>query len=190
MTYNELGNTNKDVQVLWGELCNVNKQALAELFDCFFDSMYAYGYRIVGREGEIKDAIQEVFFQLWKYRESLNEVYSVRSYLFVSLRRQLLKDKSAKSRQEDINKKYISEQFEPRFNQAKWRQILDLDESKSSDLKKAMGELTPRQKEVIYLKYYEGLTSDELSEVMGLRTQSVYNLVFDAIKCLQSHLDT
>jgi len=164
MGSNELGNNNKDAQLLWEELCDGNKEALGAMFDSFFGPMYAYGYRIIAHEGQVKDAIQEVFYQLWKYRESLNEVYSVRSYLFVSLRRQLLKNKSAKNRQEEINEQYLSEKFEPRFDDAKWQEILSLKESKGNELKQALNELTSRQKEVIYLKYFEGLTSDELSE--------------------------
>ncbi|HKL19347.1 MAG TPA: sigma factor, partial [Halalkalibaculum sp.] len=85
---------NNSSEVLWKELRNSNKQALSLLFNRFYDSLYGYGYRIIPEDDRIKDAIQEVFFQLWKYRKNLADVRSVRAYLLMSLRHQLFNDRA------------------------------------------------------------------------------------------------
>lgn len=177
------------LEVLWEKLSASDKEALGELFSRTFDSLYSYGYRIIPNAENVRDAIQEVFYQLWKYRDNLDSPDSVHSYLFVSLRRELLNKKEARQRREQIDQKYISEEFDPLFDYSKWNEILDLEEEQAHELKKAIKELTPRQREVIYLKYFEGLSTTELSEILEIRAQSIYNLAFDAIKNLRSYLD-
>lgn len=180
---------NRSSEDLWKELRNGNKIALNGLFKRFYDSMFGYGYRIIPDDDRNKDAIQEVFFQVWKYRSNLANVESVRAYLFKSLRHQLLRDKTVRQRREKLNKEFATEEFEIYVNYDKWLEILDLEQQQKSKLKKAVTELSPRQREVLYLKFYEGLSSEELSKIMEVRTQSIYNLLSNAIKNLRNHID-
>jgi len=180
---------NNSSEVLWKELRNGNKQALSLIFNRFYDSLYGYGYRIIPEDDRIKDAIQEVFFQLWKYRKNLADVRSVRAYLLMSLRHQLFNDRAVQQRRDKMNMEYASEEFDIHINYEKWLEILELEKRQKSKLKEAVKELSPRQREVIYLKYYEGLSTEELSKIMDVRTQSVYNLLVHAIKGLRTHLN-
>lgn len=178
-----------ELKYLWEKLCNNDKEALGKLFTKTFDSLYNYGYRIVSRPEYVRDAIQEVFFQLWKYRKNLKQPTSVRAYLFVSLRRELLNKKEARKRREEIDHKYVSEEFDPLLKYQEWEEILELDEEENRELKSAIEKLSPRQREVIYLKYYEGLSTVELTGILNIRAQSIYNLAYDAINKLESYLD-
>lgn len=101
----------------------------------------------------------------------------------------MLNEKEARQRREQIDQKYITEEFDPLLSYGKWDEILDLEEEQSQELKEAIKELTPRQREVVYLKYFEGLSTTELSEILEIRAQSIYNLAFDAIENLRSFLD-
>lgn len=180
---------NRSSEDLWKELRSGNKNALTGLFKKFYDSLFGYGYRIIPDDDRIKDAIQEVFFQLWKYRTNLANVKSVRAYLFKSLRHQLLNDKAVRQRREKLNREFANEEFEIYVNYEKWLEILELEQQQKSKLKKAVKELSPRQREVVYLKFYEGLSSEELSKIMEVRTQSIYNLLSNAIKSLRNHIE-
>lgn len=88
-----------------------------------------------------------------------------------------------------MNKKYFSEEFDALLNYQVWQEALDLREEKKEDLKEAIADLTPRQREVIYLKYFEGLSTKELAEILQIRAQSIYNLVHDALENLRIFLD-
>jgi len=178
-----------DLETLWEKVCSGNEEALGKLFGDMFDSLYSYGYRIIPESEDVRDAIQEVFFQLWKYRENLSVPDSVRAYLFTSLRHELLNKKKATSRRSEICNKYLVEEFDALINYNSWEEILDLDNQESRELKNAIENLTPRQREAIYLKYFEGLSTDELSEILQMRAQSVYNLVLKAINNLRNYLD-
>jgi RNA polymerase sigma factor (sigma-70 family) len=53
----------------------------------------------------------------------------------------------------------------------------------------ALLSLTHRQKEAVYLKFYNGLTNDEISEVMQVNKQSVYNHISKAIQKMQGFVN-
>jgi DNA-directed RNA polymerase specialized sigma24 family protein len=48
--------------------------------------------------------------------------------------------------------------------------------------------LSPRQKEVIYLRFYRKLSNEEIAEVMVLSLPSVYNIVSKALSVLEKHI--
>ncbi|WP_138430953.1 RNA polymerase sigma factor [Fodinibius saliphilus] len=175
--------------LLWEEIRQGNKKALAAIFNKYFDSLYGYGYRIVANDQKVRDAIQEVFYQLWKYRERLTEVQSVRAYLFVSLRREILNEKSASVRREKRHEEYSLEEFQIHFKYDKWVEVLDIKKEKKGKVKEAIKGLTPRQREAIFLKYFEGLSTQEMTGVMQVRAQSIYNILSDAIKKLRNILN-
>lgn len=189
MSANPVEYDNLNPEELWVKLCNGEIKALSALFNNNFDSLYNYGYRVVPNTDLVRDSIQEVFYNLWKYRNNLNQPDSVEAYLFISLRRQLLRKKEKIKRREDVNKKYFSEEFDALLSYQVWQETLDLESEEKEDLKEAIADLTPRQREVIYLKYFEGLSTRELAEILQIRAQSIYNLVHDALENLRIFLD-
>jgi RNA polymerase sigma-70 factor (ECF subfamily) len=52
----------------------------------------------------------------------------------------------------------------------------------------ALGHLSNRQKEIVYLKYYQNLSYEEVSEIMNINYQVARNLLYQAIKSLKSLL--
>ncbi|MEG2820609.1 MAG: sigma-70 family RNA polymerase sigma factor, partial [Muribaculaceae bacterium] len=52
-------------------------------------------------------------------------------------------------------------------------------------LQKAMSKLTGKQKEIIYLKYYKGMSNSEMVIATGLNIQTVKNLASQAISRLR-----
>lgn len=189
MEYDRSSYHTTDLEILWKKVLSGDKNALGELFNACFDSLYNYGYRITPNSENVRDAIQEVFFQIWKYRNNLTDPDSVRAYLFISLRRELLNNKKANQRRDQINNNYYLEEFDALISYNNWDEILNLEEEESKELKQSIENLTPRQREVIYLKYFEGLSTEELAQILQVRAQSIYNLVFDAIKNLRYFLD-
>lgn len=186
---NKQSNGELDLEYLWGKVCSGDRDSYGVLFTTTFHSLYKYGYRIIPNSEKVRDAIQEVFFNLWKYRESLTKPTSVRAYLLVSLRRELLNRKKATQRRETTDKKYFDEEFDPLFNYSVWDELLGLEKDETKQLKQAIEKLTPRQKEIIYLKYFEGLSTDEISKILEIRAQSIYNTAFDAVNKLRTFLD-
>jgi RNA polymerase sigma factor (sigma-70 family) len=48
--------------------------------------------------------------------------------------------------------------------------------------------LSKRQREAITLKYFKNLDTDQISEQMNINPQSVYNLLFGALRVMKDHM--
>ena len=63
-----------------------------------------------------------------------------------------------------------------------------LTEEKRTRLEEALQKLSPRQKEIIFLKFYNKLSYDEICELMSISTNSAYKLLNKAIVKLRKIL--
>lgn len=174
---------------LWMRLKNDDEEALARLFYIYYTPLFSYGMKIIPNDDLVKDCIQELFLTLWDRRRNINEAYSVKSYLLSSLRRSVFRKLKKQKNRYERNKNYIDLICEDPLNA---EQMIIYFENKGQDLyklNKAIDSLGKRHREAIYLKFYEGLTNNEISKIMEINRQSVYNYVSDAICQLQSFID-
>ncbi|MFH5833333.1 RNA polymerase sigma factor [Halalkalibaculum sp. DA3122] len=174
-----------DENNLWELFLNGNLDAWEQIFTLYYEDLYGYGLKLSGRPELTKDCIHELFVVLWDRREHLSEVDSTKAYLLASLRRSLLK-KIKKRR------KYFEEQEEPLESIPKIQfspeVILIKDEVKAEKLKalyKALDDLPSRQKEVLYLKYFNGMSYDEIEDILSIKYQSIKNHIYRAISNLR-----
>ncbi len=49
-------------------------------------------------------------------------------------------------------------------------------------IKKTLEHLPPRQKEIVYLRYFEGLTFEDIAQIMDISKQSAHNLLQKSYK--------
>jgi len=66
-------------------------------------------------------------------------------------------------------------------------------ESQTSSLQKekiyrALNHLTVAQREIIQLKFYDGLNYEQIAVMLNLKTRTVYNHVYEAISKLRNHI--
>jgi RNA polymerase sigma factor (sigma-70 family) len=52
----------------------------------------------------------------------------------------------------------------------------------------SLNSLSKRQREAITLKYFENLDTDQISEQMNINPQSVYNLIFGALRVMKEQM--
>ena len=64
----------------------------------------------------------------------------------------------------------------------------ELSEEQSQNLQKAFEELSKRQREVLYLKYYQEVPYEEICEMMDISYQSVRNLVSNALRAMRKYM--
>jgi RNA polymerase sigma factor (sigma-70 family) len=61
-----------------------------------------------------------------------------------------------------------------------------MSEEQSAILRKTLAQLSKRQHELIYLKFYQHLDHAQIAGLMNLSRQSVYNLLHETIQKLRS----
>jgi len=173
---------------LWVDILNNDKQALSNLFQIYYKPLYNYGRKLVVCEDFVEDCIQELFLTIWEQRATLSEAYSVKSYLYCSMRRILFKNLKKKKNIKKRDCKYVSEFHVERFNIEECMIHDEIRTEYKCKLGRAINCLSSRQKEVICLKYYDGFSNKEIASIMNIKCQSVYNHASEALSVIQNHL--
>lgn len=168
---------------LWTGFLAGDDRACDQLFLRYYDVLYRYGWRLTGEEELTKDCIQSVFQQLWQRRAALGPVAAVGPYLLTALRRQLTREQQAQRRQVDMASAYEAE-FEVHYTPDDF----DLPETRHQQLLAALAQLSSRQREAVYLKFFDDLSYEQIAEVMALNVQSARNLVHQGLKAMRQQV--
>ena len=171
----------QDDGLLWSQLIEGDKAGLEMIYRRYSHQLFRYGMAIKSNRSFIKDCVHELFVDLWKYRKSLKRTDNVKIYLFKSLSNKIVKEVSRDRRifldqeisecetvglEESVEEKLIVHQFNERLQQR---------------LKVALEELPVRQREVIQLLFFEKLSYEATSKVLGITVDSSYTLAWKAI---------
>lgn len=174
-------------EMLWSSFKKGNELALSMLYKKHVQTLYNYGKHTSRDHDLVLDSIQELFSRLWVKRETLASVNSVKLYLFKSFRRTLLRHIIAKRK---LLVPFLDQrtafEFIPSFEHAMIEG--EFKEEQLRKLKLCIQSLTKTQREVIFLKFFNELTYVEISEIMEMRVESVYNLVSKTIELLRKKL--
>jgi len=179
----------KDWNVLWSEIQAGNQDSLSKIFCYTYSQLFNYGYKIVQDEALIKDCIQELFLNIWHKRDRVSKAISVKSYLISSLRRVIFRRLNKQRSSEKRNYEYNHEAFSEIYNIEQLLIHFETENEKKVQLQEALLSLSNRQKEAVYLKFFNGLSNDEISDVMQVNKQSVYNHISKAIQKMQSFIN-
>lgn len=169
---------------LWENFRKGDASAYTKLMHLYASHLFRYGLRFAADEEFIKDCIQDVFMELWKRRRTISQTSFVKPYLFKSLRLKIFREYPKWNKNESIDETNYN--FIVEFNIE--TKLIDDQTSneKSEKLRNRMDLLPKRQKEILYLRFYEGFDHDKISEVMDLSHQSAYNLLHSAISNLRA----
>ncbi|AXE20467.1 sigma-70 family RNA polymerase sigma factor [Runella rosea] len=179
--------TFSDLQ-LWIQLKNGSELALGKLIKKYFNPLQNYGYKFIRDEDFVKDCVQEVFIEVWQRRDRLSTPDSVRAYLLSSVRKRVLR--------EGFRQQIIKED-EPIDLENNWHFVelpherLMIEEEHEAQLKHKIGallnQLPKRQREAIYLQFYQDLEREEIAQIMDIHPQSVSNLLQTAFKLFRQN---
>ena len=173
---------------LWREIKEDNQQSLFDLYDANYFHLVRFGLKIVPQDEVVKDTIMALFFKLWDNRNKLSDVSNVKSYLFTSLKRSLLDKIANDAKMSQAIKAYCDQES---CEELAYEEIIILaqeDEALRNKLSSAIKQLTPRQTELIRLKFYEGLSYDEVALQTSQSIKTAYNTIYNAIQTLRNQL--
>ena len=165
---------------LWNKLRLGDEEAFSSLFERYYSMLVNYGKTLMTGEDMVKDCVQDVFVDIWTYRYKLNEAMVVKAYLLSSVRKRIARLHHREHIFSNI-KNIDSLDFLFDFS-IEDRLIADETTAKKVEqLNKSINKLSDRQKEAIYLRYHQGLTVDQVADVLNLNYQSTKNLLHRAI---------
>ncbi|WPR77773.1 sigma-70 family RNA polymerase sigma factor [Algoriphagus sp. NG3] len=180
----ENGSQSSD-SVIWIEFLQGSEQALGKLFELYAHKLFNYGKQFTTDSGIINDAVQDVFYQLIKNKTKLGAAQSVKHYLFSCFRRRLVR----------LLKQHKKLVFDENLGLAGNFQLsvspdyhgintfLTLDQKQI--LEDACNKLPVRQREILALYFFEGLTYLEIADVMEFsQVKSARKLLYRALSGL------
>lgn len=163
------------MQISWNKLRNNDEQEWKSLFRQHASFLYAYGMKFAHNEDLVKDIVQELFIAIYEKRNSLNEPAYMRAYLCAGLRNRLINELKKET---DI---YLDE-GDYSFTLYIDDQSVDEEEKQYRKIQNLLNKLTNRQREVVYLKYFKGMSNEEIACTLGINKQSVANILSEAIR--------
>ncbi|WAC02364.1 sigma-70 family RNA polymerase sigma factor [Lacinutrix neustonica] len=174
---------------VWDSFLDGNKSAFSTLFKLHYASLHNYGLKISGNIDFTEDCLQDFFVYLFENRAQISAINSIKSYLFISFRRALLR--ALKKERQYVNYDIPLElllSFEFSSEEIAIKQEFTV--IKSSVLTNLLNALSVREREAIYLKYYSNLKLSEIALIMNISYQSVLNTLQKAYVKLRKNIET
>ena len=155
-----------------------------EVFDAMYGPMLRYATWITQDQEAAYDILQEVFFKLWQGCQRLNADLPLKALLFKMTRNRALNHQRKKQHQQtrlSAMQEIVPDQ-EPHPDNSLEAKML------GTRIHQWIGELPPRQREAFQLSRYEGLSHQEIAQVMDLTARTVSNHIMLALVYLRKRL--
>ncbi|MFA6227423.1 MAG: sigma-70 family RNA polymerase sigma factor [Candidatus Paceibacterota bacterium] len=158
------------------EYLNGDKNSFTEIVNRYLKSIYNFVYRFVGDEKATEDITQEVFLKAWKNIKKFDIEKSFKTWIF-SISKNTCIDYLRKRKDvpislfdneeggNSIEDNLIDQELKP-------DEIFSLEHDKKQ-VQKALNELTTKQKEVIILKYVNGMSLSEVAEIIDIPADTI-----------------
>lgn len=175
-------------QQLWQGLQNGDREMFLALYKKYYHCLLFIGLKEIKDAHLVKDTIHQLFLYLWEKRETINDARDIKSYLVSSFLRKLSADWKKNIKTGELQVVWNNTYNEVQYNPEELLVNKDHQTRLSSILIARINELPNRQRELIELRYYEGLNYEEIVLKTGLSHRTVYNKIHEGIKKLKSEL--
>lgn len=173
-----------DDSMLWSNLKEGDQKAFSLLFEKYYGDLVRYGNSLSPFTEKVQDCVQDVFTDVWIYRQTLNDSVVVKAYLLSSVRKRIAR---LQERDRIFRKTSPVDSIEFLFDFSIEHQLIS-DEATSDKVKllnNLLNQLPARQKEALYLRYHQGLDLDQIAEMLEVNYQSASNLLHRALLSLR-----
>ncbi|MFB9295231.1 RNA polymerase sigma factor [Persicitalea jodogahamensis] len=171
-------------QDLWKDFKAGDRAAFDFLYKTNIQQLIGYGYTITSNRNVIQDCVQDLFVELWESRASVAQANSIRHYLLKSLRYKIVRQLKA-DRSETLDEIHYPVLHD---NAESTVLLQETSQHHSKQLSDALGHLPKRQREAIYLRYFQELSNEEVAQVMGVNYQSACKFIYTALKNLRERM--
>jgi RNA polymerase sigma-70 factor (ECF subfamily) len=173
---------------LWLGLRHGDKEMLVALYKEYYHILFFIGLKQINDSSLVKDAIHELFLYLWEKRETLQPARNIKNYIVTSFLRRLATDCKQCKKNGTLNMVCIDSVKDTHLNPEEKLLRKDQHIHLGKLLTDQINELPGRQKELIVLKFYEGLAYEDIVQRTGLSHRTVYNKIHEGLKKLKSNL--
>lgn len=170
----------------WEGIRQGDINALFRLYELLFTHLLNFGIRYSADLDLARDLVNEMFMEIWDKQQALPEVDNVQSYLLSYIKRKVTRHYY----HDELRQKAISAQQDELHELSYEEFIVNIQSEQHlrSKLKTALQKLTPKQKELVQLKFFDDLSYIEIAERTSLTVKTAYNTIYDALKILKKEM--
>jgi len=159
-----------------------DERALESIYRRYARVLFRYTQRKIHAREEVEEIIQEVFIWLWENRTKLENITSLKSYLFAAARHRLVNY----IRSSRIRQHYAEDRSHFTSQENNTQEQLDLLETQTN-LEKSLAALPERCRIAFCYSRLENLSINEIAEKMAISTRTVENYITRALKHLRTY---
>ena len=151
------------------EIKNGNIRAFETLFRTYYEPLCRYAYQFVGSPDTAEEIVQDLFYILWKEKETLQIFTSVNGYLYRSVKNKSLQHLEHEKVRDSYRKMYAEN--------ASMETSSPQEELEYKELEQQIGETLlqlPKRRQIIFRKHrMEGKKYNEIARELQISVKTV-----------------
>ncbi len=172
-----------DAKILIKNLRDGDEKSFMYLVDKFHRRLYAYCLTLTDDHATAEDIIQNVFINIWHFREKLDSKYSLQSLLYKSVYNEFLKEY-----EKNKSVMLLKHSYYESINEIVKKTDEEALEKMISLVTKEIKKLPKKCREVFILSKKEGLTNMEISNYLSISIKTVEAHISKAFSILRERL--
>lgn len=165
----------------------LTEESFSKLVEDYYHVLFNFGSTFCPDEALLKDTIQDLFLSIWENNNRF-DIKFARNYLLKSLRNNLYRNMKRQNSGVSLDEVELLDFLD---HESSIEDVIVADEAAfqtSRELEASIAKLSAKQKEVVFLKYYQGLSNDEIAQILSINKQSVANSIHRIITTLRGNL--
>jgi RNA polymerase sigma-70 factor (ECF subfamily) len=170
--------------ILLQKIRDGSEKAFKVVYDRYHIQLFYIAKKYLKDTGLSEDAVQDIFVKLWEKKHKLNDIKSLKAYLFTMLRNRvlnMLRDKKS----DVVSMTSLTEKTFPAQN-------LTEDDLQYKEyervLQRGINELSDRKREVFELRSQKGFTNPEVAEMLQVDVRTVKTHYYNGSKYIRAYL--
>jgi len=154
------------------------------IYEKYSGKLYSFGLKYLRSTSEAEELVQSVFLKLWENYKGLKKESSFKSYLFTIAYNDMCK----LFRKRNYKQKYIEEiLYENPQSSSQSEESVDF-QSVLTQVQHIVDKLPERQRTIFLKSRFEGKSTKEISEEIGLSPGTIDNYISNSLKFIRSRL--
>lgn len=173
----------------WIKFLNGDESSFTEIYTLYYDELFCYGQKIGFDDETCKDAIQDIFFNLYVSKGKLKQIINVEFYLIRCMRNKLMdfyhsKKNITEINYEDIiidNSESVIEEMISDENRILLKNKVDLH----------LKALSNKQKRIVYYYFNLNLKYSEIASILNMSPDSIKKSLYRSLRKMKDlHLNS
>ena len=144
----------------------------------YYKRLYCFAFNMLRDSDACKDILEDVFLMLWNHINEA-ETFSIKSYLFASVRNRVVDTKRGDERHKSYSSEYIRQATV---------YYADYSEEMAQDrlVEQMLSQLTPPTDQILEMCYLRRMKYSEAAEALGISPNTVKKHISKALKILRN----